>query len=86
MSLKEELSLYWTRLQEGLFPRLEAMVGSLTPLYKKLATVLEWVRLETFLTDSYPPPAPRPRTAYATLPESSKAEGAAQEHRCVRLQ
>jgi hypothetical protein len=36
MSLKEELSLYWTRLQEGLFPRLEAMVGSLTPLYKKL--------------------------------------------------
>jgi hypothetical protein len=36
MSLQEELSLYWTRLQEGLFPLLEAMVGSLTPLYKKL--------------------------------------------------
>ena len=54
MSLKEELSLYWTRLHEGLFPRLEAMVGSLTPLYKKLVTVLELARLETFLPDSYP--------------------------------
>jgi hypothetical protein len=82
MSLQEELSLYWTRLQEGLFPRLEAMVGSLTPLYKKLVTVLELAPLETFLPDSYP----FQRTAYATLPESSKAGGAAQEHRCVRLQ
>jgi hypothetical protein len=35
MSLKEELSLYWTRLQEGLFPRLEAMVDSVTAAAQK---------------------------------------------------
>ena len=49
MSLGESLSTYWETIQEGLFPRLEGVVGALTPLYKKLVTVLEVARLEIFL-------------------------------------
>lgn len=86
MSLQEELSLYWTRLQERLSPLIEAMVSAVTPPYKKLVAVLELARLETFLPDPYHPSSTPSEDGVRDFAKSSKAGGAAQEDRCVRLQ
>jgi hypothetical protein len=49
MLLRDSLSMYWLSIQGNLFPWLEEELGPLTEKQQKLVTVLEMVRLETFL-------------------------------------
>ena len=49
MPLRESLSAYWQQIQGQLFPALVEELGPLGERHRKLVTVLELVRPETFL-------------------------------------
>ncbi len=49
MSFREKLSTYWNNVQSLLFPLLERDLGSLSKEHKKLAAVLELLRIEQFV-------------------------------------
>ncbi len=64
MSLREILSNYWFVFQRELFPALEEEIGPLGERYELFVTVLEFVRVERFLTSFHalpgrPPLSPR---------------------------
>jgi hypothetical protein len=50
MSFREILSKTWSNIQFLLFPQLEKDVGELSELHKQLVIVLEFVRIEEFLS------------------------------------
>ena len=49
MSLRDSLSSYWAAIQGELFPLLDDCLGPLTDRHRDVVTVLEFVRLESFL-------------------------------------
>ena len=49
MSLFDNLSGYWFRIQDSLFPWMEERIGELTNKQLQLVTVLEIIRLEAFI-------------------------------------
>jgi Transposase DDE domain/Transposase domain (DUF772) len=49
MSFRQNLSQFWSNVQCRLFPLLEEDLGKLTPDHKKLAAILELVRIEEFI-------------------------------------
>ncbi|MEI6513823.1 MAG: transposase [bacterium] len=49
MSLRDTLSSYWAAIQGELFPWLDDCLGPLTERHRDIVTVLEFVRLESFL-------------------------------------
>ena len=49
MSLFDNLSGYWFRMQDSLFPWMEERIGELTNKQLQLVTVLEIIRLEAFI-------------------------------------
>ncbi len=49
MSLREELSVFWSNIQFALFPDLEQRIGELPPEYRRIIAVLELIRIEEFL-------------------------------------
>lgn len=49
MSLRQELSDYWSTIQGSLFPWLDEELGPLTEKHKQLITVLEMARVEAFV-------------------------------------
>lgn len=51
MSFREKLSRYWCNVQD-LFPMLEERMGDLSPDHKKLAAILELIRIEEFIPSS----------------------------------
>jgi hypothetical protein len=52
MTLVENLSQYWLRMQKSLFPWLEEELGELTEKEQKLVTTLELIRIEKYTTYS----------------------------------
>jgi hypothetical protein len=50
MHLRDKLSCYWNMIQENLFPWLEESLGPLTQKQQQLVTVLEFARVEEFLS------------------------------------
>ena len=48
MSLFDNLSGYWFRIQDSLFPWMEERIGELTNKQLQLVTVLEIIRLQIF--------------------------------------
>lgn len=44
----------WTIIQYELLPELKDEVGSLTPELEKLIHILEWVRIEEFVGNTWP--------------------------------
>jgi len=44
----------WTIIQYELLPELKGEVGSLTPKLEKLIHILEWVRIEEFVGNTWP--------------------------------
>lgn len=50
MSFRKILSDYWSNVQHTLFPQLEQDLGELSPEHKKLASILELVRIESFIS------------------------------------
>ena len=67
MSLRETLSNYWYAFQQELFPRLEKEIAPLIGRYELFVSVVELVRLETFLPSirSLPGRPPQDRAALA---------------------
>ena len=51
--LGENLSQYWSKIQGTLFPYLEEELGPLTEKQQNLITILEIVRVEKFIPDSF---------------------------------
>jgi transposase len=51
--LLDKLSQYWDRIQGTLFPELEEQLDPLTEKQQQLVMILELVRIEEFLPDSY---------------------------------
>ena len=49
MSLFDNLSGYWFRIQDSLFPWMEERIGELTNKQLQLVTVLEIIRMEAFI-------------------------------------
>lgn len=49
MSFRDRLSNFWSNVQSTLFPMLENTFGELSPDHKKLAAVLELVRIEEWV-------------------------------------
>ena len=66
MSLREILSNYWFVFQRELFPALEEEIGPLGERYELFVTVLEFVRVERFLTSFHALPG-RPQEDRAAL-------------------
>ena len=52
-TLKERLTQFWFNVQEGLFPFLSEMDVELTPALKQVATVLEMIQIERFLSAAH---------------------------------
>lgn len=50
MSFSNTLSKFWYNVQSVLFPMLEKDIGKLSKKYKKLAAILDLVRIEEFIT------------------------------------
>lgn len=65
--LRESLAQYWLNIQGSLFPWLKEELGELTEKQQQLITILEFVRLEEFLSNGYgfPGRPPADRTAIA---------------------
>ena len=53
MPLKQTLSRHWFRFQRELFPWLEEALGPLGERYQRLVRVLELVRVEKSLPNSW---------------------------------
>ena len=53
MTFREKLSLVWNNLQFTLFPDLVKRTHELCPEYKKLVSILELVRIESYLSESF---------------------------------
>lgn len=51
MSFRKILSNFWTNVHQSLFPELENELGELSSDHKKLASILELVRIEDFIPD-----------------------------------
>ena len=51
--LKKKLSQYWNNIQGTLFPWLEEELDPLTEKQQQLVTILELVRIESFLPDRF---------------------------------
>jgi len=51
--LTDRLSQYWNKIQGSLFPWLEEELDPLTEMQQKLITILELVRIEQFLPDTF---------------------------------
>lgn len=49
MHFRNKISQAWTNIQYLLFPLLEKQIGELSPLHKKLTSILELVRIEEFI-------------------------------------
>lgn len=52
MSFKQTLSKFWNNVQYTLFPQLKQDLGELSSDHKKLASILELVRIEEFIPDT----------------------------------
>lgn len=52
MSARNTISKIWNNIQYNLFPNLEQEIGDLSFLHKKLAAILELVRIEEFIPSS----------------------------------
>ena len=52
-TLKERLTQFWFNVQEGLFPFLNEMDVELTPALKQVATMLEMIQIERFLSTAH---------------------------------
>ena len=52
-TLKEKLTQFWFNVQEGLFPFLNEMEVELTPPLKQVATMLEMIQIERFLSSTH---------------------------------
>lgn len=49
MSFREKISKFWNNIQGNLFPQLEEDVGKLSSEHKKLASILDLIRIEEFI-------------------------------------
>ena len=51
--LEQTSSYYWSKIQGTLFPQLEEELDPLTKKQQQLIAILELVRIESFLPDSF---------------------------------
>src|SRR5262245_27617062 len=51
--LGQTLSQYWTKIQGSLFPQLEEELDPLTEKQQQLVAILELIRVEQFIPDSF---------------------------------
>ena len=70
MSLGQRPSGFWHSIQADLFPWLEEELGPLGERYRRLVTVLEFARVESFLPTSMACPVGRSKTGRPSLAHS----------------
>ena len=65
-NLRASFAAYWESIQQGLFPRLEQVLGSLTEKQQQLVQTLEVIRIEQMIPSRLPMPG-RPRKDRAAV-------------------